>query len=148
MPKLCQSAGNMVLTDQIMQAPLYTSTQRLCKQKNMRQQNVLRACDGVAGLVKASKVPLPENLVVVKPWKWVTRWSFGFIPKQINVGTVPQSMMPVYVPCKNGVSAANKACKKHGWHIILALVAILLLAIVIKWKPGAGVDRRGYNFGG
>ena len=98
----------------------------------------------IAGLVKAQKLALPDSLVVIKPWKW----SGGHVPKQINVGTVPEPLMPVYLPCKNGLSGAYKACKRHGWHIIAALVAILFVAIVIKWKPGAGVDRRNFYNGG
>ncbi len=96
----------------------------------------------------AAKLNLPPELVAIHFPKFVVRYSGRLIPKRVVLGTVPERLRPVYMPCKTATSVAYKAVKRHWWKILLALGIVLFVVWLIKWQPGAAADRRRMTGGG
>lgn len=105
-----------------------------------------RAVANCAGLSKAGKAKIPpERLILYFP-KFLHKYSWGWIPKRVLIGDVPEALMPLYVPCRRALAAASKAVQQHYLKVLLSLAAIFLVAWLIKWEPppGLGVSRHYY----
>ena len=50
--------------------------------------------------------------------------------------------MPVCMQCKRGLAAANRTVQKHWWMVVLALGIVFFVVWLIKWQPGAAIDKR------
>ena len=98
----------------------------------------------VVGLSKAGKAKIPPERFIIYFPKFLNKYSWGWIPKRIAVGDVPQSLMPVYMPCKRAATITVKTVQQHWWKVLLALAAIFFVAWLIKWEPppGLGLPRQ------
>lgn len=95
----------------------------------------------------ATKAKVPPEILAVHFPKSVVRYSGRLLPKRVVIGTVPEPLMPLYMPCKNVVTAANKAIQQHWWKPLLALAIIACVAYLIKWNPSASADKRRIGLG-
>ena len=107
-------------------------------------ENPDMAAADCAGPSKAGKAKIPpERLILYFP-KFLHKYSWGWIPKRVLIGDVPESLMPLYVPCRRALDAASKAVHQHYLKVLLSLAAIFLVAWLIKWEPppGLGMPRQ------
>ena len=57
----------------------------------------------------------------------------------MSVGDVPEALMPVYIPCRRALAAANKAVQQHYLKVLFCLAIIFAVALIIKWVPPRGL---------